>query len=77
MLATMRSALRGSCQMCGSPAGSSSSPGSTATPSLASTIVPVGEALAMVSSNHFSRSTPFFTMTSASAMAWRSAGDGS
>ena len=77
MLVAMISALRGSCQMCGSPSGSSALPARRATPVLASTTVPDGEALETVSANHFSRPTPFSTMTSARAMASRSAGEGS
>jgi hypothetical protein len=37
----------------------------------------LGLASAMVWSNHFSRSTPFFTITAALAIASRSAGVGS
>ena len=79
MFAHMITALSGLCQMCGSPAASSLEPFPLRmwTPLLVSTISPFGDALLIVSSNHFSRPTPFFTMTSASASAAMSAGEGS
>jgi hypothetical protein len=74
MLAAMRSALPGSCQMCGSGAPPTMR---SRTPWLVSTTGPSKPELSMVSLSHASRPTPFSSTRSAWAMASMSAGEGS